>query len=795
MSLQEFFRRLRLSPTILLAALLGVPGLLFLNSCLGSPTGGGTGVEGVTGTLVDPAGAPVAGAWVKIFTPSDSSSGAVLAKTGMDASRTVTDAGAAYAPDSVQTSASGKFRFLGVANGTYNVSASAQRGDTALSLLLRGVIVNGNTVLGIDTLRVSGSITMQVQSGSTAVQGAQCFIPGTPYAGVSNAQGQCVLAGIPPGTFELVISYQGHAVGVTGELQVLSNLITSGGVLDLLGGGIQPPETPVPVSPVSISPAKATSGNLVWNSSARALSYHVQLATDSTFASVVANDSSVAGTTRAYGPLAAGTTHYWRVRAKNPGGASSWSTVSRFRTTGIAVVSAKLVAHYDFEEGAGTTLSDRTGKGHNGTITGSALWATDGITGSSLHFSGSNHVTIPGSADFSSLRSFTLSAWVWQDDLANDRPILEFGEPSAYSSVHLWTNSDGTTVPLAGAVYVNLRAGGHPSYRMNTVEGLAPASQWNQLTLTFDSATRIGRIFVNGVQSASYTMPVGVNPSLAGSLYLGFRPSSSLDWLAGYDFRGRMDEVRIYDGPLSGTQVDSLYRAMAPQASATYFGINASTVALWTFNDATGGVYADASGHGYNLSAPSAATLSVSPSGKSATFNGSVASSSNPAIMIEGQDLITYDVRLWMDSYPSSSEFNGVVQILGSYAGVVLTVGYNGFIQVGAQIGGGSSWNWFGGTSSSGVIPLGQWVTVTVSGDRLNGKVYAFINGVPLQLYNDVARTGVLRSDYPAPFLIGGTQSGQYFLGKIDEVRASNTLVQGVGLPTIIDASKMRTPP
>jgi hypothetical protein len=67
-----------------------------------------------------------------------------------------------------------------------------------------------------------------------------------------------------------------------------------------------------------------------------------------------------------------------------------------------------LVAAYNFNEGAGGSLTDRTGRGHTGTITG-ATWTTAGRFGSALSFDGVNDwVTVPDAADFDFTTAMTL---------------------------------------------------------------------------------------------------------------------------------------------------------------------------------------------------------------------------------------------------------------------------------------------------------------------------------------------------------------------------------------------------
>jgi len=60
--------------------------------------------------------------------------------------------------------------------------------------------------------------------------------------------------------------------------------------------------------------------------------YRVQISLDPGFAAIVLDDSMLVDTTRQVGPLEQGTTHYWRVNARNVAGTSAWSAVWSFRT-------------------------------------------------------------------------------------------------------------------------------------------------------------------------------------------------------------------------------------------------------------------------------------------------------------------------------------------------------------------------------------------------------------------------------------------------------------------------------
>jgi hypothetical protein len=93
----------------------------------------------------------------------------------------------------------------------------------------------------------------------------------------------------------------------------------------------------VPAAPMLLSPAQGATGvsqnvTLSWNLSTNADYYAVQVATNSTFTNKVVDVSDIYTTTYTVSGLAANTMYYWRVRALNGMGASSYSTIRSFTT-------------------------------------------------------------------------------------------------------------------------------------------------------------------------------------------------------------------------------------------------------------------------------------------------------------------------------------------------------------------------------------------------------------------------------------------------------------------------------
>jgi PKD repeat protein len=95
---------------------------------------------------------------------------------------------------------------------------------------------------------------------------------------------------------------------------------------------IAAPEVPFLVSPGDEEEGVLTNPNLIWNASARATSYHLQLSTMESFSTTIVDQSDVTDTTYAVGTLANDNTYFWRVNATNTNGTSDWSTTFSFTT-------------------------------------------------------------------------------------------------------------------------------------------------------------------------------------------------------------------------------------------------------------------------------------------------------------------------------------------------------------------------------------------------------------------------------------------------------------------------------
>jgi hypothetical protein len=98
---------------------------------------------------------------------------------------------------------------------------------------------------------------------------------------------------------------------------------------------------PVPGVPTLLSPVYGSTGNplnlnLVWSKPANSINFHVMIATDTGFTSIVLNDSTLTDSVKVLTNLTPLTTYYWKVRAKSLSGWSGFASAFNFKTIGSA---------------------------------------------------------------------------------------------------------------------------------------------------------------------------------------------------------------------------------------------------------------------------------------------------------------------------------------------------------------------------------------------------------------------------------------------------------------------------
>ena len=198
--------------------------------------------------------------------------------------------------------------------------------------------------------------------------------------------------------------------------------------------------------------------------------------------------------------------------------------------------SASLVAAYGFDDQSNTTAADASGHGHAGAVNG-ATWTTGGRFGSALWFDGAGaRVDLPALGTFYK-RAFTLEAWVNAAASPRDAGVVGSWAVDRGGGPLLWVDH------LAGQYYGTLAEG----FENYVATGQVPSlHQWQHVAATYDGAT--ARFYIDGVEVAS--RPFDGNVGDSDSWRIGAYGGTATGF-----FEGMIDEVRIYNRPLSTEEI------------------------------------------------------------------------------------------------------------------------------------------------------------------------------------------------------------------------------------------------
>ena len=126
-----------------------------------------------------------------------------------------------------------------------------------------------------------------------------------------------------------------HFTGWSGELSGTTNpcQISMNGAKSVTANfAISAPTTPTPTSPSDGSTGRLLSLSLLWNKTALAQTYHIQVSISRAFVNIFKEDSSLTDTSYSPSGLANNSGYFWHVRAANAGGVSDWSQPWKFIT-------------------------------------------------------------------------------------------------------------------------------------------------------------------------------------------------------------------------------------------------------------------------------------------------------------------------------------------------------------------------------------------------------------------------------------------------------------------------------
>jgi hypothetical protein len=193
--------------------------------------------------------------------------------------------------------------------------------------------------------------------------------------------------------------------------------------------------------------------------------------------------------------------------------------------------------------GSGTTWTDLSGNGNDGTLTNGPTYSSD--NGGSIVFDGTNDY-VPLVNNLGDPQQFTIEFWAYPTELnidANNNYRRLF-IPSGASS------NGNNCILIEQGGDISFRVPGGTSNNM-TGSGYSGVNQWGHVVCTYDQSNK--KIYFNGslkstVAEASVTVDFGTSPSIVDV-------NSQI-------FKGNISNFRIYSKALTASEISQNFNAL-----------------------------------------------------------------------------------------------------------------------------------------------------------------------------------------------------------------------------------------
>lgn len=426
-------------------------------------------------------------------------------------------------------------------------------------------------------------------------------------------------------------------------------------------------------------------------------------------------------------------------------------------STTLSSLDDGLVGHWTFDGDAvsGTTVTDVSGNGNNGTMVNGPT-KTIGRIGQGMSFDGNNDYISTTDIDYGTGNTISISAWIKFSSCTADGTICFIVSKGQYIGSSPYSLFVTDTQKIGFSVRENA---GNVFYSSDTYND----DNWHHIGVSFDGSKAI--IYVDGIKigtSATYS-PLNNNELVI----IGGDDADPTN----RPFAGSLDDVRVYARTLSADEVYRLYTLGKPNVinSKASQGdtLTEGLVGYWKLDETSGTTAADSSGNGNTGTLTNGPTWVTGKIGNGLDFDGSndyVDASAGSSLKINGPQSMSF----WMYGEGSSADAFMVGNGNASLQGFSCTH-HNGatvycYIQSGTNY-------------VSASVGNNVWTHVTASWDGTTGtnskKIY--VNGV---LISQGASTFGTLSGW-TNFRMGedATLNRTKFNGKLDEVRVYNRVL------------------
>ncbi|TLS42040.1 hydrolase [Streptomyces montanus] len=221
-----------------------------------------------------------------------------------------------------------------------------------------------------------------------------------------------------------------------------------------------------------------------------------------------------------------------------------------------AEITDGLALWYKLDATSGTTVTDASGNGRNGTLNGAAGWTGNG---EGLAFNGSDtYIKVPDNI-MSGMNSISVSMDV-QIDATQSTPYFIYGFGNTSNGA-----GNGYLFTTGNSFRTSIASGNWSTEKTTTGSAALQRSVWKHVTYTQTGTT--GVLYEDGVEVARNTAvtvtPGSIGAGVTTANYIGKSVYTS-DKL----FKGKIRDFRVYDRALAGSEVEQLSLPFATEGVA-----------------------------------------------------------------------------------------------------------------------------------------------------------------------------------------------------------------------------------
>ena len=455
----------------------------------------------------------------------------------------------------------------GSGEGTSRLGGAGAAGKVAITYL--AVTTNAASTLGPTTATLNGvvssdnaAVNVSFEYGTTTAYGSTVSATQSPVA--ANTSGAAVSASISGLSTSTTYHYRVKGSSINGAADGADRTFTTLPPLSKVASAASASVNDVVTFTITLANSTGTAytNKTVTDTLPAGMSYGSHVASTGTV--------TVVGSTITWNipsiPSGESATLTLAVSLTQQGTLTNTATSSGFpNATASVLVLANAVTHFRMDEpvgawtgAAGEVLDSGTTGLHGRRITTTSPTTTNEIAPSptiasqfasvvggfcnAASFDGNAVVQVASSAAFSYTTTLSASAWIYPTAYSTDLSSIlsndvnyEFHLDSS-GKLYWWWNASSLTSAAT-----------------------IPLNQWTHVAITFDSANGRQRIYINGVQDANTNNWTGTLQNNPCNFYVGGDVATgSCALIPGRNFRGNIDEVKLYSKELSAAEVQAL---------------------------------------------------------------------------------------------------------------------------------------------------------------------------------------------------------------------------------------------